>query len=150
MKLMHALCFKLGILLIFENSSKLFHHRRSIDYGQSCDWWSVGVILYEMLVGQPPFLAQTATDTQIRVVQWYRYLKVPGEPRLKPAARSLICQFLRDPNDRLADPNQIKAHSFFSSINWEQLPTQKAPYIPTVCSVICFSSLVTNFVTVTD
>ncbi|KAA0189890.1 Serine/threonine-protein kinase LATS1 [Fasciolopsis buskii] len=85
-----------------------------------------------MLVGQPPFLAQTATDTQIRVVQWYRYLKVPGEPRLKPAARSLICQFLRDPNDRLADPNQIKAHSFFSSINWEQLPTQKAPYIPTI------------------
>lgn len=36
-------------------------------YTQLCDWWSVGVILFEMLVGQPPFLANTAEETQIKV-----------------------------------------------------------------------------------
>lgn len=38
-------------------------------YTQLCDWWSVGVILYEMVVGQPPFLATTPLETQRKVRQ---------------------------------------------------------------------------------
>ncbi|KAH8865834.1 Serine/threonine-protein kinase CBK1 isoform 3 [Schistosoma japonicum] len=105
---------------------------RRQDYGQACDWWSVGVILYEMLVGQPPFLAQTAADTQIRVVQWYKYLKLPGEPRLKADASNLIRQLLRDPVDRLSDPVKIKSHPFFDSVVWDKLVHQIPPYVPTI------------------
>ncbi|VDK32104.1 unnamed protein product [Dibothriocephalus latus] len=103
-----------------------------VEYNQACDWWSVGVILYEMLVGRPPFVAQTALDTQIRVVQWSRHLRIPGEPRLHRDAADLIQRLLCDPEDRLADPQQLKKHHFFAEINWEVLPTQKPPYVPVV------------------
>ena len=43
-------------------------------YNQSCDWWSVGVILYEMIIGRPPFLAEDRFRTQMKV----RLAKIPN------------------------------------------------------------------------
>ncbi|KAH9280397.1 Serine/threonine-protein kinase LATS2 [Echinococcus granulosus] len=105
---------------------------RRQEYNRACDWWSVGVILYEMLVGRPPFVAQTALDTQLRVIQWQRHLRIPGEPRLASDAADLIRKLLCDPEDRLADPRLMKQHAFFDSVDWDKLPTQTPPYIPTI------------------
>uniref|UniRef100_A0A803K3T6 non-specific serine/threonine protein kinase n=1 Tax=Xenopus tropicalis TaxID=8364 RepID=A0A803K3T6_XENTR len=74
-------------------------------YTQLCDWWSVGVILYEMLVGQPPFLAQSPVETQMKVIKWQTTLHIPAQAKLSPEASDLIVKLCRGPEDRLDTSN---------------------------------------------
>ncbi|XP_067876280.1 serine/threonine-protein kinase LATS1 isoform X1 [Heterodontus francisci] len=104
-------------------------------YTQLCDWWSVGVILYEMLVGQPPFLAQTPLETQIKVINWQTTLHIPPQAKLSPEASDLIIKLCRGPEDRLGKngTDEIKAHPFFRLIDFSSdIRHQSAPYIPKI------------------
>uniref|UniRef100_UPI0037E71C1B serine/threonine-protein kinase LATS1 n=1 Tax=Semicossyphus pulcher TaxID=241346 RepID=UPI0037E71C1B len=104
-------------------------------YTQLCDWWSVGVILYEMVVGQPPFLATTPLETQLKVINWKSMLHIPPPAKLSPEASDLIVKLCRGPEDRLGKngADEIKAHPFFRSIDFSSdLRQQAAPYVPTI------------------
>nr|XP_028579477.1 serine/threonine-protein kinase LATS1 [Podarcis muralis]XP_028579478.1 serine/threonine-protein kinase LATS1 [Podarcis muralis] len=104
-------------------------------YTQLCDWWSVGVILFEMLVGQPPFLAQTPLETQMKVINWKTSLHIPLQAKLTPEASDLIIKLCRGPEDRLGKngADEIKAHPFFKSIDFSSdLRQQPASYIPKI------------------
>lgn len=104
-------------------------------YTQLCDWWSVGVILYEMVVGQPPFFANTPMETQHKVINWKSALHVPPAAKLSPEASDLIIKLCRGHEDRLGKngADEIKAHPFFCSIDFSSdLRQQGAPYVPTI------------------
>ncbi|KAA0184402.1 hypothetical protein HAZT_HAZT005371 [Hyalella azteca] len=103
-------------------------------YSQLCDWWSVGVILYEMLVGQPPFLANTPAETQYKVLNWESCLRIPKGANVSPEAKDLILRLLTSPEQRLGrNAQEIKNHSFFAEVDFEAgLRKQQALYIPEI------------------
>ncbi|KAJ0860266.1 putative protein kinase AGC-NDR family [Helianthus annuus] len=58
-------------------------------YGMECDWWSLGAIMYEMLVGYPPFYSDEPMSTCRKIVNWRTHLKFPEEAKLSPEAKDL-------------------------------------------------------------
>ncbi|CAL5445296.1 unnamed protein product [Camellia sinensis] len=101
-------------------------------HGTPADWWSVGVILFELIVGIPPFNAehpQTIFDNILnRKIPW------PGVPdEMSYEAQDLIDRLLtEDPHQRLGagGASEVKEHSFFRDINWDTLARQKAAFVP--------------------
>jgi serine/threonine kinase 38 len=81
-------------------------------YGMECDWWSVGAIMYEMMVGYPPFYSDDPMQTCRKIVNWKLYLKFPSDAKLSPAASDLIKRLLSDVDDRIG--TQVCAKALFS------------------------------------
>lgn len=103
-------------------------------YGVECDWWSLGAIMYEMLVGYPPFCSDDPRVTYHKITKWQKCLKFPEEPKISNEAKDLICRLLCDVDTRLGTRGveEIKAHPWFKGIQWDMLYEMEAAYKPTV------------------
>ncbi|RLN27504.1 serine/threonine-protein kinase tricorner-like [Panicum miliaceum] len=103
-------------------------------YGMECDWWSLGAIMYEMLVGYPPFYSEDPMSTCRKIVNWRSHLKFPEEARLSPETKDLIGKLLCNVDQRLGTKgaHEIKAHPWFGSVEWEKLYQMEAAFIPEV------------------
>lgn len=82
------------------------------------DWWSLGVFLYEMVAGLPPFYTQNVSDMYDMILT--KPLKFP--PFFTADLKSLLSQLLeRDPTKRMASGADFKRHAFFKGIDFEAL-----------------------------
>jgi len=98
------------------------------DYGLAVDWWGVGVVMYEMMVGRLPFYNRDH-DTLFELIVM-QDVKFPNH--LSPEAKDLLSGLLRkNPMERLGggpdDVKEIMEHHFFRSINWNDLVLKKIP-----------------------
>eukprot|EP00268_Persea_americana_P065722 TRINITY_DN882_c0_g1_i2.p1 TRINITY_DN882_c0_g1~~TRINITY_DN882_c0_g1_i2.p1 ORF type:complete len:595 (+),score=119.53 TRINITY_DN882_c0_g1_i2:206-1990(+) len=103
-------------------------------YGMECDWWSLGAIMYEMLVGYPPFYSEEPMSTCRKIVNWRTHLKFPEEAKLSAEAKDLIRKLLCNVEQRLGTKgaHEIKAHPWFKGIQWDKLYQMEAAFIPEV------------------
>jgi serum/glucocorticoid-regulated kinase 2 len=93
-------------------------------YTKTVDWWTLGVLLYEMLTGLPPFYDENTNEMYKKILQD----PLQFQPDIDPHARSLLIRLLdRDPAKRLGANGaaEIKSHRFFESIDWRKLLQKK-------------------------
>lgn len=107
-------------------------------HGKGVDWWTLGILLFEMLAGQPPFV----DDDPMGIYQQVLAGKVTFPRQFDRNAKSLIKKLLvADLTKRYGclknGAEDVKKHKFFTGFEWDRLLTKQltAPVIPTISSL---------------
>jgi len=105
------------------------------EYGKAIDFWSLGILLYEMLVGDVPFYHDNVQKMFRKIVQ--EDVVFPEAIEGTTAAELISLLLKKTPEERLTNFETMKKHQFFNGIDWEKLYNKEVtpPYIPTVKSI---------------
>ncbi|KAK8854506.1 hypothetical protein IAR55_003245 [Kwoniella newhampshirensis] len=103
-------------------------------YGKECDWWSLGAIMFECLVGYPPFCSENAHDVYRKIIDWRNHLFFPDDVHLSREAEDLVRRMLCESEKRL-NVEQLKAHPFFYGVDWSTIRDIDAPFVPHLRSI---------------
>ncbi|XP_057801091.1 serine/threonine-protein kinase AtPK2/AtPK19-like [Salvia miltiorrhiza] len=112
-------------------------------HDKAADWWSVGVLLFEMLTGKPPFVGGNRDKIQQKIIK--DKVKLPAF--LSSEAHSLLKALLqKEPSKRLGSgpkgSDEIKSHKWFKSIHWKKLEAREITpsFRPVVGGDLCIAN----------
>uniref|UniRef100_A0A8C9JS96 non-specific serine/threonine protein kinase n=1 Tax=Panthera tigris altaica TaxID=74533 RepID=A0A8C9JS96_PANTA len=126
--------------------------RSKSGHGKAVDWWSLGILLFELLTGASPFTLEGERNTQAEVSRRILKCSPPFPPRIGPVAQDLLQRLLcKDPKKRLgAGPQgaqEVKNHPFFQGLDWAALAARKipAPFRPQIRSELDVGNFAEEF-----
>uniref|UniRef100_A0A7N9AV32 Ribosomal protein S6 kinase n=1 Tax=Mastacembelus armatus TaxID=205130 RepID=A0A7N9AV32_9TELE len=121
-------------------------------HDKAVDWWSLGVLMYELLTGGSPFTVDGDENSHTDIVKRIAKKDPPFPKDMGPLAKDLIQRLLiKDPKKRLGSgPNgaeNVKKHPFYQKINWEDLAAKKvpAPFKPVIRDELDVSNFADEF-----
>ncbi|XP_055940055.1 citron Rho-interacting kinase-like [Argiope bruennichi] len=107
----------------------------SKSYGIECDWWSLGIVAYEMVFGSTPFTSDTVLVTYNNIMNFKNALKFPPEAsEVSNEMTDLIKNLLEEPLKRLSYDKLI-VHPLFTDIDWNNIRHTLPPYVPLVSGI---------------
>jgi len=127
-------------------------HGGSSGHDIAVDWWSVGVLTYELLTGASPFTVEGEKNTQQDISRRILKTQPPIPQYLSSDVADFISKLLvKDPRQRLgggeADADELKQHPFFKKINWDDLARKAvpAPFVPKITNELDVSNFSEEF-----
>ncbi|XP_076926326.1 serine/threonine-protein kinase AtPK2/AtPK19-like [Bidens hawaiensis] len=150
----HALLTDFGLAKEFDENARSNSLCGTVEYmspeiilgkghDKAADWWSVGILLFEMLTGQPPFHGGNREKIQKKITK--DKLKLPAF--LTSEAHCLLKGLLqKDPSKRLGNgprgSEEIKHHKWFKPINWKKLDAREInpSFRPEVAGIQCIAN----------
>lgn len=104
------------------------------EYDFTVDYWSLGCMLFEALTGFPPFAGATVDETWKNLKHWRDVLKRPTweDPNYFISNRTwhFITLLIASKSKRFASIKDVYGHQYFAEVNWDELRSQRAPFVP--------------------
>nr|XP_029531892.1 ribosomal protein S6 kinase alpha-5-like [Oncorhynchus nerka] len=121
-------------------------------HDMAVDWWSLGVLMYELLTGGSPFTVDGDQNSHTDIAKRISKKDPPFPKDMSPLAKDLIQRLLiKDPKKRLGSgpdgADNVKKHPFYQKINWEDLAAKRvlAPFKPVIRDELDVSNFAEEF-----